>query len=777
MRLRVFLLFLALAAVTSARADEPPEPTYADKPASWWIGEYLAGSDPEAAHRVLQKMGEAAAPLVAARLASAEKSADRLKLLMLLESGKKVPATVIAALRPSLASADGRERSSALRIVALAGAAAGDLAGDVAALLQSPDSDVRQSAARALAALGDAAVPHVPSLVALLAQPDEREVLQYVVALGRLGPRAAPALPSMLEFAAARPPNHLAVRALASVAPDDGRVADEIVRGVEKGDSLTRVNVNELLIAEGPAGDAIVAAATRLADSKDPELRRVAARALGRRAASETPVPERLYALLSDADVGVCGNVAQALEQRAARDRSIAGRVVEQWRITPHPSAETQLMLALLPDSGPALLDAALGDHEERRQAAWHVLVRAGERKVAATADQLTRMVLDARVPLQQRREFLGRVLSLRLVDDGTSCDVCAIVATKADAVLASEAISVLAGDSARRTALLSAAARPEPEVRVAAIRGMYALFEKHDDVRAACIAALDDAEAAVRAASLQVLHGYDGRDWTGDAATRDAVAAKLVAAAGRAFAERSSAIAILARFPDADRPSDALVAMLAQDDTADEVVGLLTRTPKCTAAVLQPALDGTDPVVAARATRVLVVRRGAVPPVERIARWIESDDPRVAREGALAAGTLSADGIVQVGGALIRAARAGVAGVAWPACYALGRIANSEPAAREALLAVADDAKNSAQLAVSQCLSDLGEEGIRRLIALLDHPKRDARRNACLQIGSEVRNGRTGYAGAIPALERIAKGDDLELARFAQDALKLLQK
>jgi hypothetical protein len=525
------------------------------------------------------------------------------------------------------------------------------------------------------------------------------------------------------------------------------------------------------------AGDSLDAPATRLADGSDPGLRPVAARAPGRGSVSETPAEERLYGLLSDADASVCGNAAKALERRAGSERSIAGPVVAQWRITPHPKAMTQLMTALLPESAPALVDAALGGHEERRQAAWRVLADADERKVVANAGQLARMVLDARVPLAQRREFLRIMVNRPTVDEGTSREVCATVVTEADASLAVEAMYGLAGDSAHRAALLAAAARAEPEVRAAAVRAMFALLGKHDDVRAACIAALGDADASVHTAALEMLDGVERPTWAAHADARDAATKMLVVVAREGFRERIGAIAVFERFPDADRPADALVSMLGHDDTADQLVGLMTRTPQCTAATLQPALDGTDPAAAARAARVLIARRANDLLTDRLVPWIDSGDPRVAREGALAAGELPVDGIVQLSGSLIRAARAGVEGVAWPACGALGRIVDREPAAREAILAVADDPRNSAQLAVSQFFPELGEAGVTRLIALLDHERRDARRDACLVIFSAVRNGKTGYAGAIPALERLAKGVDLELKRFAQDALDLLQK
>ena len=778
MRRRVVALglVLAVAAAATVRADDPTEPKYADKPATWWIGEYLGGEDPEAARNVLRRMGEQAAPWIAARLASAEKSADRCKLLGLLDAMREVPPAAVAALRPSLRSGNSSEQIAALHVVVRARRAPVELADDVAALLRSPSADVRSSAATALGSLGVAAEPEVAALLAMTGAGKESERLAAVTALGRLGTRAASALPALLDAAAARVPQTHYVRALASIGSDDPRVADAIVRAVESGDERTRSDTLEVLRETGPVGDAVARAAERLADSKDAGVRTAAAQALGRVALARGSVPDTLIRLLGDDDLGVVGNTARSLEQCAAKNHSFAARAAEAFRTTKHPNAMTSLLLALRPESGPVLLDAAVGDDKERRLAAWYVLVRVGERSIAADPQHLIRMLFDTRVDLTLRRDMLGRVLSLQLIAEEAAREVCAAVVREGDAVLASEATHQLAGDSTRRAALVAAAARPEPLVRTQALRAMYALIEKHGDIRAACIAALDDPDEDVRITAAQILMGHDRMIWT-DAAARDALAAKLATFARRGPKERMSALRLLASFPDAERPPEALLEMLADDLAAEQAIGLLLRAPRCTKEHLQPLLDGDDPVAAARAARVALARAADPSLVARVKVWLESPDVRLAREAATAAAGLPPDKITELGGALIRAARAGKEGVAWPACSALGRIAQIEPAARDALLAVADDPKNSAQIAVSCLLPALGEAGIARVIAFLDDPRREARREACVLIFSGVQNGVSGYTAAVPALERIAAGDDLELARLAKQALDALRK
>ena len=74
MRSTVLALTLATALLASARADDPTEPKYADKPASWWVEEYVDGDDSEVARAVLRGMGDDAVPHAVALRGQAERS-------------------------------------------------------------------------------------------------------------------------------------------------------------------------------------------------------------------------------------------------------------------------------------------------------------------------------------------------------------------------------------------------------------------------------------------------------------------------------------------------------------------------------------------------------------------------------------------------------------------------------------------------------------------------------------------------------------------------------
>jgi hypothetical protein len=777
MRRSVLAVLLLAAAAASSRAQDLPEPSYADKPASWWVQEFVAGDIPSAAGAVLQRMGDAAAPAIVAALASARESDARCRLLGLLERVSKLPDPVVPALRSSLTSSNLKEQVSALRVAARAGKAAGPLAGEIAALLASRDAGVRREAADTLGALTDAALPQVPALVARIGNDDDDTTLACADALGRIGPPAGAAVPRLLLFSAARAPQVPLLRALCSIAPDDARVGDEIVRAVETGGPDARSAALQFLREPRTAGTAYLSAAERLSTSKDAAVRAAVARGLGPAARGRAEVPEALFALLRDDDTVVVAEAARALKTCGPADHSIAPRVADAWRVTRFPNAMSELMLALRPQSGPALIEAALSDRTDLRQAAWHVMARCEDTGFAADADQLTRMFLDARVDLPQRANLLSFLVGRGRLPPATETEVCAAVVARGEPSLAVRAMPSLASDASHRDTLIAAAVRLEPEVRAAAIGALGCLCASFPDVSAACIRGLDDAEPIVRDAALRSLRRGETRLWTIDSAARELFAARLPALIRAGLEERRAAIDILGQFPDAARPAEPLVALLAYDDSVVSALILLRRAPADLPEFLKPLLSGDDPVLAARAVRAGGGRKIDDGLVAKLGTWIESPDARVAREAASALAELPPEKISRLGGALIRAAKAGVDGVASPACHALDRIAGSEPAARDALLAVADDPENSAQLAVTQFLPSLGAPGIARLVALLDHPARDARRDACAIIASSGRGQGTEYAAAIPSLERIALGDDLEMARLAKQALEVVRK
>ena len=73
-----------------------------------------------------------------------------------------------------------------------------------------------------------------------------------------------------------------------------------------------------------------------------------------------------------------------------------------------------------------------------------------------------------------------------------------------------------------------------------------------------------------------------------------------------------------------------------------------------------------------------------------------------------------------------------------------------------------------------------LGTPGLERIVRFLEHPSRDARRNACvtlLPIARRDGGNREALASATPALDRLAASDDLEMARLAKDVLTAIRR
>ncbi|MCE9634480.1 MAG: HEAT repeat domain-containing protein [Planctomycetes bacterium] len=783
-----FLVLIACAA--SSRADEPAEPRYADKPASWWVEELIAGDNPEAAGSVLRKMGDNAAPSVAARLPTTRAARDRIALLSLLGAMKVVPASVAPHLQVCLRSDDAAEQRAALKVTERVATGAAGLASDIAALLGSSAPDVRASAATALGAMGAAAVPHVDALVACIDDADPRVPLAAVTALGRIGPPAAAALPDLLSIAVPRPQQAALLYALVAIGPDDERVADAFVRAADSSDEQTRATVSHFLSRVTPVAGAVQAAAIRLVKHGDAKCRSAAAQALGRHGTQHGRFADELYVLLGDSDVGVVGAATEAMLPRGEGPRPSAERVVAVWRSSKFPMAFTQLLKSLGAEVGTALFEAAASDNDELRGSAWHIIQRTQSGSLTADADSLTRVLLDHRIIADRRFGLFSLVVNQGAMVGEPLRLVLNAVVREGDPKSAALAVPLLSKGPDRLGPLLAASARPEPEVRAAALAAMANLLAADATVRDATVRALDDPDEAVRATALRVLSGHRGPAWDTASAARDALLARLPALVGVGPEERRSVLSIAASIPEAARPLPLLVSMLAFDDCAESVIDILgargaSILPRPAdpdpAALLTPLLDGEDLVLAARAARVLAMRRRTAPGiVERLPAWIESSDPRVARAALLAANDLVNADIARIGGSLVRAARAGVEGVAWPACSALSRIANDEPVARDALLAVADDPKNSGQIAVIQFLASFGDPGITRIVAFLDHQNRDARRSACialLPIARRDGGNREVLVSATPSLDRLAASDDLEVARLAKDVLTAIRR
>jgi len=162
--------------------------------------------------------------------------------------------------------------------------------GEVEALtdaLASDDPYVRGFAAWSLGNLGSAAGPAVPALVAALDR--EKTEATVIGALARIGPAAAPAVPRLVETL------H----------------SDDVDRRWRAARTLGRIGE--------PARSATPDLIAALSDDVDAGVRRHAARALGRVAATDGPGPAALQRATGDRNAQVRNEARRALERLAGR--------------------------------------------------------------------------------------------------------------------------------------------------------------------------------------------------------------------------------------------------------------------------------------------------------------------------------------------------------------------------------------------------------------------------------------------------------------------------
>ncbi len=781
MRIHALALLAGLGLCCAALAGDAEEPTYADKPATWWVEEFVAGDNQQAARAVLSGMGAGAAPAILARLRETRAARDRVRLLQLLGGMRGFAVEDVGVLRPSLESSDAGEVKAALELAAdafrnarSAGADAASLAPHVAVLLDARDARTRCSAAATLGRLGSAAAPYAAALAQLL--DDDATAAAGAHALGEIGPAAA-------EAAAARLVAHIEARgmdaclltALARVAPDDERTTNLLLRATDSTDATLDRGLLELATRSMPDGRALRAFVAALAADPAPERRAAAAQAYGRIGKAAGEFPTGLFALLGDADATVELRAIAAVRECGAAAQPHLERLATAWQAARNKMAWTHTMRELRPASDDVIVAAALSDDGELRGAAWHLLSRTRERSLSLDAERVSRLLFDERVAEVQRQNLLRLVIAQQLLADDVGTQVCAALATEGPARLASEAAAHLRIETARQ-ALLAAVRRPEAEVRRAAWMPLLGAVPTDSDVRDAAVAALDDADEVIRGAVLGALAGA-GDAWRTPSATRDALAARALALLSESRERAWDALRVVGLLPaEAWRPGTAR-ALLARDDAAEAALSLVQERYAALAPELRTLCDDEVAVVAARAARVVLARAPEEALVERMGGWLESDDARVAREAAIAVAGLPPDTILRFGGALVRVLARDVQGVAWPACSALGRIADRAPTARAAVLAVADDPRHSCHAGVVGFLLDYGDEGFERLAALLRSPVRDARRNLCVCLGNSDPRLLAVRPDTLDALRELTRGDDLELAQLAQRALDVIAK
>lgn len=592
--------------------------------------------------------------------------------------------------------------------------------------LRSPDTMMRLGAARALGGMGSVAKDAVPALIENLGHGDNDVQADVIAALGAIGD---PAKPKLIEALAWKEPRQRATAALAlgamgKAAPD--AAAPMLARLKTEPDTTARAALLTALPRTGTDATAVLIEA--LKDEREP-IRHAAVNGLLTARAAQPQVVKALTALVRDPN--------PTLSERAAY---VLGRLGE----------------AAAP-AVPAILDV-IAKHSPPPQACLDALVQIGEPAIAPVLERFekTDPALLTRehwtVKCVQQMGGLGasrvarslthpspsvRVLAARaLVELGPDAEPATPALLKAledeNAHVRATALTALVAAQTPFVQVephLDAAFRnSSPVIRAAAVEATVRLGAEGKDFRPKVIAALKDPEESVRKTVINQL-GPDFAEAVpmlipllDDPARRAAACEAL----GRMGALSKSAVPRLTALASSGVKDDrlrALHALTAIGPAGGEAAPALEAARKdADAAIRIAAFKATSAIQAKKEDRVAALVGGL-------------DDPDVAVRKAVA------DTLAQLGEQA------------------------SEAFAKLVTLIERDTDREFAMTALGQ----LRVRDVAKLTPLLDHPQRQVRIFACYQLDRLGRRAKD----ALPALERLARSDDEDVARTARRAIR----
>ncbi len=766
------------------RATEHAEPTYADKPASWWIAEILDDVRNRAAREVVRTMGARAAPALTRALEAPHARKERITLLGLLAPLKDAAAPALPEIRKSLRSGNATEVEAALRVIAVVGDAARPAAGEVADILADESSKGHRTAAVALRGMGAAALPYRSVFADRLLDDDVRTRITALEALAAFGDAARDTLPQVEAHIREFGFSPYILRATLLIDPGSEIAAESIQ------DALARIsedtyyaNAVQRLLTDGlPVGPALRGFAERVARAPDVNTQTLnaSARALGRYAKETGEISETLFALLESADLAVASTAARALQTNLDAARPHADRIGKAFLESAHPRSISNLMLALIPTTTEILVHAAMSDNDTLRNVAWRALERIDAKQLAIDPAQLRAVLFDTRVPEQKRWQLLNRLANGLALSDEARRSVLIAVALELRGRLATTAIWQLARDGGPIEPLLPLMKSADQDLAVLVITEITTLHHANASVRDAVLAALRDKRPVVRAAALAALVTMTRAKLRGAlASTRAPLTQEQRADVWRAVGEKRELAGDALRFvllgtdPAREIPRSEVEWLLTDARTWFLVADVAKRGGYISDETLKELIDATDPIVALRAAALWSQRGGdAATVLDRIKAGFDADDDAVRRVAVIAATTLTDEQLVQLGGGLLRVLDARGRLSAHAASAALTRILPWAPSVKQALFAIADDPEHPAHASAPGCMVALGDEGHERLVALLKSPVRDARRNAAVSLLQMESNQPGSIDFALNGLRAMVKADDLELADIARQAL-----
>ncbi len=228
--------------------------------------------------------------------------------------------------------------------------------------------------------IGPAAADVVPELTALLADPQHELRIKVLIALGEIGPESAAAVPAIVqrlesdEIMGARYAAAFALGNIGARTEQANRALVAAARGEEQTLktislwALAKINPDEQRVVKFAAETLVAGLA-----ADDPQVRRVAARALADFGDHSDVVVPALVALLKDADPEVAGNALDAL---ASIGPQVVDRIAAALKNPDLRHFATRLLYRLGPEAAeavPALTEALQEPVNNANDAAFRV--------------------------------------------------------------------------------------------------------------------------------------------------------------------------------------------------------------------------------------------------------------------------------------------------------------------------------------------------------------------------------------------------------------------
>jgi len=376
------------------------------------LGQVATATD---ARDALAAIGDAAFPAVSALLTGPN---DANRAISVDTLGRMcAPASIGTAAFASLLS-DRRPdvRAAAVTMLGNVGPACPASLPRLLAALSDPDVSVQESACSGLVRFGAGAEPALPRLRELLRADSSAVHAAAIEVLENLGPAGAAAVPELMAVARDGGPwvQGSAWRALASVAAASPAARDACLAALL--DRHRRHSLETVLSRLGVGGIGVLVDSLR---ADDPDLRRVAVRALGEMPALPAAAEEALAAALCDSDsqVGYAAQTALEARYRAHVPPRLVpllvrgvdyGRDSRRWRVH-------TLLKRAAPEVIPALLSRVRHEDAGVRATAMHLLecvAPVSELRAArhiAEGDHRTRLTLVLRLASTAAFELRAR--------------------------------------------------------------------------------------------------------------------------------------------------------------------------------------------------------------------------------------------------------------------------------------------------------------------------------------------------------------------------------